>query len=464
MAVNFQCLDPDSNCGPLYVEVFVMSERRSKRCLRPLLAVVLLPMLLLAGCATERPLMPTPAIYEDPGGQPLFTDLPPTQKQSPIDLLYITDRARETDAESDLPYGAERSREIAFGTARVDVGPSLDWKALRRQSRLAERTTPVNLSLGDVAEVGRFPPTPYPISSVGDGIVFDIDVLAEHQRAKAQFLNMLETAVAKAPRKEVVVYVHGFNETFETAMYSLAELCHFLGREFACVLFSWPAGSGGGLLTSYGRDRESSEFGMFHLKKMLRMISQSTNMDEAHLLAHSRGTDVLLGAIRELGLESYSAGKPIMERLGHVVLLAPDIDQDVAGQRIAPIGSDPDITKGDDASPFSLPPNMRMTVYVSPEDRALKASALLFRSKRLGRFTAEGIDEARHRFWDRIGIVKVIQAPPGRTDAFGHGYFTTNTAVSSDLMWLIRYDVPAGDPRRPLEPVAPPVVWGIPGS
>ena len=69
-----------------------MFERRSMRPPLPLLIGLLLPIILLVGCATERPLMPTPAIYEDPGGEPLFTGLSSTQQQTAINLFYVTDR------------------------------------------------------------------------------------------------------------------------------------------------------------------------------------------------------------------------------------------------------------------------------------------------------------------------------------------------------------------------------------
>ncbi len=70
--------------------------------------IMVLAAVLLVGCATSaRQLMPTPTLYQLPGGQPVFDQAKQT-KQSPIpdlDLLFITDRAPETEAESTLPYG-----------------------------------------------------------------------------------------------------------------------------------------------------------------------------------------------------------------------------------------------------------------------------------------------------------------------------------------------------------------------
>ena len=392
----------------------------------------------------------------------MFSGLPPERRQPAIDLIYVTDREPNTEPGSPLPYGAERSRELAFGTATVEMGPSLDWTELENQSRLGDRTVPVTLTLGEVTELGRFPPTPYKMRATAEGLVYDPDVLESRNRAKAEFLTVLEEHLRETTRKDVVVYVHGFNETFETAMFTLAELCHFLGREFACVLFSWPAGSGGNLLTGYGRERESSEFGMFHLKKMIRVVGESPQVEELHLLAHSRGTDVLLTAMRELAIESHSAGVlASRSKIRNVVLMAPDVDHDVATQRIAPIASDPDIATSSGQSTKILPGDLHVTVYVSPGDRALRASAVLFRSKRVGLFSIESMSAELADFWKTVGYLHVVQVPASRTDLFGHGYFTTNPTVSSDLISLLRYDRQPGDPERVLEAVIPPILWRL---
>jgi len=276
------------------------------------------------------------------------------------------------------------------------------------------------------------------------------------------FLTMLDERLAATQRKEVVVYVHGFNETFESAAFTLAELCHFLGREFVCVMYSWPAGSGGNLLTGYGRDRESSEFGMFHLKRIIRLIGRSQQVKEMQLIAHSRGTDVLLSAFRALAIENHAAGIPASaSKLGHIVLLAPDVDQEIAAQRVAPIPADPDIPTAKGEPHLGIRQEIRATIYVSPEDRALLASAFLFRSKRLGRFDVETMDQDMADFWESLGKVQMIQAPTTRTDRFGHSYFTSNPNVSSDLIQLLRYDRVPGDPERSLRPVAAPLIWQI---
>jgi hypothetical protein len=59
-------------------------------------------------------------------------------------------------------------------------------------------------------------------------------------------------------------------------------------------------------------------------------------------------------------------------------------------------------------------------------------------------------------------MIDVIQVE-GRTDLFGHSYFTSNPKVSSDLIALLRYGLRPNDPGRPLEEVEKPF-WRIPAG
>ena len=152
--------------------------------------------------------------------------------------------------------------------------PGLDWDTLREQSQLAERTREVNLELGPVRELGAFPREPYQISRGADGkILRDRAELARHFEAKAGLQGEVRRRLAQAPKKEVLLYVHGFNETFASAAYTAAELCHFLGREQVCAFFTWPASSTGNFLTSYTTTTESAEYAVEHLKKTIRMLA-----------------------------------------------------------------------------------------------------------------------------------------------------------------------------------------------
>jgi esterase/lipase superfamily enzyme len=409
--------------------------------------------------------MPTPSLYRGPEATPLFTAVPPAQQTPSIDLFYVTDRARQSAPEVSNPYSADRSRSMAFGTVSVEVGDGLTWDRLVEQSTSGERTDPIILTLGAVQELGRFPPVSYRIVPTAHGFARDPGAIDWHQQAVAQFQAELGRRVAASPRKQVILFVHGYNETFADAAFKMSELCHFLGREYVCAIFSWPAAGTRGILFGYNTDRESGEFAVEHLKKTIRMIADTPGVERIDLLAHSRGTDVLTSALALLNIETYITRTSLRERLkiANVVLLAPDMDFDIAAARIFSVVSDPDLPYGDAPNPgaeFRTPGPPHLTVYVSPDDKALTVAQYLFGSMvRLGRLEATNVSKESIEAAREAGFIDVISVS-GATDIFGHSYFTSNPDVSSDLIALIRYGAKPGDALRPLVEVERPF-WRI---
>jgi len=426
--------------------------------------VFTLVTLLVAGCAGRgRPLMPTPDLYIGSAAKPVFDRV--AERRSPtLDLLYFTNRAPAADPKLEQPYGSERSKSVAFGSVRVDLGSGIEWDEVVAASKTADRRRPINLSLAGTTELGQYPPTPYVLQYTGSGMVSAPGVMASHREAEEALKREIERRLAAARKKEVVFYVHGVNETFADAAFTTAELCHFLGREHLCTFFTWPAGSGGGLLYSYGQDRESGEFSVVHLKRAIRSIVTLPGIEKVHLLAHSRGADVLIQALRELVIETYVFGGSPRDslKIENLVLMAADIDAQVVLRHLTLYGSDPEMLShwhGDE-----LPPPFRghMTLYTSGSDRALLASTLLYRSlRRVGSIGADDLSPHIKDFLREGDFIDIIEAPSKRIDFLGHGYFTNHPAVSSDLMALIRYGLRPGDAGRPLRQVKAPFVWAI---
>jgi esterase/lipase superfamily enzyme len=436
--------------------------------MRPHLAAVatLLAALQLSGCATgPRPLMPTPLIYLPPDGQPVFDMAKQTQRSPDLDLLYITDRAPETVPDSTLPYGQERAKRIVFGSAQVRIVPPLDWAVLSEQSQLATRTREVDLDLGQVHQLGAFPQEPYTVLKTANGTLLrDRAELARYDEAKGELMQEVQRRLATAPKKEVLLYVHGFNETFASAAYTTADLCHFLGREPVCAFFTWPASSSGNFLISYTTTTESADYAVEHLKKTIRILAATPGVEELELLAHSRGTAVMLKAVHDLALEAIASGKEPVDlyKIDNLVLFSPDIDVDIATQQLTGLISDPDLAT---VWPEARLPRIlkgRLTIYASPADRALLVSRILFRSRnRVGQLRPENLSPKAQNYLATLGRVDLISYEGPRTDFFGHSYFTSNPEVSSDLIELIRYGKRLGEPGRQLIRTGP-VTWKFP--
>ena len=181
-------------------------------------------------------------------------------------------------------------------------------------------------------------------------------------------------------------------------------------------------------------------------------------MEKIHLIAHSRGTDVAVAAMRELSIASWAAGIDPRERykIHNFVLAAPDLDVQVATQRIV----------GDKLSLSAR----RLTVYTSPEDKAIGVASRLFQSPR-GRLGRLGPDDAggltqRVLEYGNSNLAFVNFVPDEDAlqvvgDKYGHSYFRNAPTVASDLVLTLRDDLDPGAPGRPLVPLGD-HFWAVP--
>jgi esterase/lipase superfamily enzyme len=291
-------------------------------------------------------------------------------------------------------------------------------------------------------------------------------VVEAYERAKHQLQAEIARRIAIARRKEVVLFVHGYHNSFENAALTMGELCHFLGRGFVCGIFTWPAGGRRGILFGYNFDRESAEYAVEDLLKVIRIIGRTPGVERIHLIAHSRGADTLASALGELSVEAYTLrSSPDREfHIGNVVLVAPDLDADVALTKIFKVFSDPDLPFGGRADPGAVippSPGLRVTLYVSPDDKALATASWLFGSiARLGQIGGTMFSADQIEAIGLLRAVDIIQVR-GTTDFFGHSYFISNPQVSSDIIAMLRYGLRPNEPGRPLEQIAGPF-WRVP--
>jgi esterase/lipase superfamily enzyme len=223
--------------------------------------------------------------------------------------------------------------------------------------------------------------------------------------------------------------------TFGEAQARLANLRHWAGRPGVPLLYTWPSGNTG--LFGYFRDRESGEFTIFHLKQTIRMLAGIPALERINLIAHSRGTDVVTSALRELAIAERAAGRVRRRslRLGTLILSAPDLDSGIMQQRIV-------------AEKFG-PALDQINVYLDPGDGPLGLAPTLTSGQRFGRIRPEDLTPARRETFTRIGNVHFIIVEAARP-ALGHGYFRENPAVLSDIVLTLRHGAPPGGERRPM--------------
>ncbi|HEV7320493.1 MAG TPA: alpha/beta hydrolase [Ensifer sp.] len=413
---------------------------------------VLLVLVCLDGCAAQRAEVVAQPVATSP--VPRSTQAVRTQQRSGAnDLLYVTDREPTVVSGNRLSYGAKRAIFLSFGS--VSIAP-------RRNSVASKREFQVDT----VSETGRFPATPYGVVATAKGLRRTPAAVAAHERAVASLQAEIVRRLAVARRKEVVVFIHGYNNSFEDAALATDEICRTLQNQFVCIVLTWPAGGTGGSFFGYNVDRESSEFAVADFKKAVRVIAGTKGVERLHLLAHSRGTDVLASVVQQLAIEAYVSRSSLWQRykIANAVFFAPDIDLDVASSKLFAWVSDPDLAFGSKSTPSTLPSqgSMHLTVYSSPRDEALKASTLISGSAlRLGQLAVGNLPSDRNEAASKWagshmgGLVDFVEYSGGG-GFIGHSYFLSDVTIKADLVALIRDGAKAGDPRRQLVEIGRP--------
>lgn len=394
--------------------------------------IVLAMAVALSACAPAVRLGGAPNVYSNIDYYP-EAEVPQALRSVTPTLFYVTDRAPAPGG----GYGSARSDSMVFGAARLRFGDGLDWPGLLEVSVRPHAGRGVPLALEATDERVRFPATPLPFAPLGDGRVRVAPEAQADWDAQARAMQaQLRTAILAANRREVVLFVHGFRNSFEDGHATLANIWHFSGRVGVPLLFSWPANNPG--LFGYFKDRESGEFSVFHLKQVLTILAGIDELERIHIVAHSRGADIATTALREMVIAERAAGRNPRATLKveNLILAAPDIDFGVVRQRLV-------------AERFA-PAFGQITVYLNPRDGALGLAQTLMSGVRMGRLTLDRVDPRVREVFARIGNVHFVDVErPGKT--LSHAYFRANPAVVSDIVLTIRTGAAPGGADRPLE-------------
>lgn len=385
----------------------------------------LLVIFLGAGCATPS-LMPTPNLYGHTSDNP-FADVPPAFRTNTVDILYLTDRAPDGNPAKGPKYGLRRSLSLAFGMTTVCIGKEMSWDDLVIVSRSSERHVRVPMSTVETREEGRFPPVPTREVKIDGQWVESPESVAARLAAATRLKALVAERLALTPKKEVYVFIHGTGSDFSSPMYVMAGLWHFMGRCGVPVVYTWPSSGSGDSMGGYDYDRESSEFTVYHLKQFLRLLAVCPGVEKVNIIAHSRGTDIAITALRELNIEIRTSGGNTQKvlKLGCFVLAAADMDLEVSTQRVS-------------AERLMQVPE-QMVLYVSPTDLRLRLASFFFGSKdRLGQSHVGDKTPRRAELLRNLPDIQFIDARVAGSGSGSHFYFYEHPAVSSDLILLLR--------------------------
>jgi esterase/lipase superfamily enzyme len=387
-------------------------------------------LLHLSACTAGITLAPPPNLYLEGRNYPA-DQVAASLRTSTPDIFFVTDRVPDEGS-----YGSDRSNSMAFGAATVEFGRDLVWDQVIERTHTDSGRRFSGLAVTDISEVVRFSDTPLPYER-RDGRLRHLDSATTlYDRQKSQFQDAIRNKIRETGNRRVLIYVHGFNNDFEDSVTALANLWHFSGRETIPVAFTWPSGNGFGPL-GYFRDRDSGTFSVHHAKEFLRMIIEMPEVEQIDLVAHSRGTDVITTALRELMIFARGQGQhpKLALKTGTLIMAAPDLSIEIVRQRLQ-------------AERFSEAFE-QINLYNNPADFALQLSGYLTGSKRLGSLKDEDFLPREVAQLQKQALVHFIRVENIR--GAGHSYFRNNPAVLSDIVLALRTRAFPGGTLRPLE-------------
>ena len=271
---------------------------------------------LLAGCSTR------------PQQGVLIPVADATGGGSRVHLLAATTRQRSTTDPGEM-FNGGRADSVSYASVVVSIPPD------------NART------IGEVQ---------WPTSPPGDPARNFVTVSADYLD-RQRFVSALDAEAAQTGRHKVLVFVHGFNNRFDDAVYRFAQIAHDSKAPAIPVLFTWPS-RGEARLRAYTYDRESANFSRDAFDRLLDLLSSQPSVDQITILAHSMGNWIALEALRTRAIRT--AGKP--DKIKNVLLVAPDVDVDVFRTQIRRIGT----------------ANRRFALFVSQDDDALALSSKIW--------------------------------------------------------------------------------------
>jgi esterase/lipase superfamily enzyme len=199
--------------------------------------------------------------------------------------------------------------------------------------------------------------------------------------------------------RDVLMYVHGFNQSFQTAVNDAASLSDGIKFRGETMVFSWPSKAS---LLDYVYDRESAMWSRDALERTFAGLIASPAVGQIHVVGHSVGTMLAMEGLRQIYLRR---GNLAAAKIGSVVFASPDIDLDVFTSSVRRIG----------------PLARKITVITATNDRALVLSGWI-----AGGVSRVGAAEKREL--EKLGL-RVIDASQQGWGIINHDLFLSNAQI-----------------------------------
>jgi len=236
----------------------------------------------------------------------------------------------------------------------------------------------------------------------------------------------------------VLLYVHGYRETFETTSKDAAQIARMTGFDGPVIEYSWPSQ---GEVLKYAVDETNMYHDVRNFREFLRSLADKPWVKEIVVVSHSLGARLVIPAIGSVDRMSRRADRT--GNISNIILASPDIDRETFERDIV----------DEVLAPDRVALGRHITVYVSAKDKALAVSRAVHGYPRLGSPYCFDPFEAADLKAKGLPVRCYVSAIPGMTvidttdvsrGSTGHSNFLRSAVACRDFV-----DAIAGKDARP---------------
>ena len=339
-------------------------------------------------------------------------DLKEKDLKKTVPVFICSSRNLEPHGDKVDPFGNKRSEKLVpyLALAQVSIGRNTSpGVVLSETLNLTEKNkTRVKVESFEMFES----PNVTPFSSLED---------KKREFAKNKWLKTIAQEMKKSKRKELTIFVHGYNTHLVENTELLGELYHYAGRQGVVINYEWPSS---GKLLGYFQDKGNAEHSMRMFRSFISRIALVSGAKDVRIIAHSAGNPIVVNALKDLRLLNRKlTPRELFEkfRIRQVILAAPDMDSmrfmNAVFDRF-----------------FEM--SKTVSVYAYPKDRALLISGKLFGTSRLGNAIGKFTEweKAALKQAKNLQMIDVTVPQKKYGSLLGHGYFHRDPWVSSDIL------------------------------
>lgn len=317
------------------------------------------------------------------------------------EILYVTNRKFSHNKKDDNfgTYGNEWGTTPEYGSCSVKLPhrPPGEDATIEKPS-----------SFQKLLPVGFRKDAETPVENTG----LHVEVDRPRPQDRELFFNNLKNQIERSRQRDVLLFVHGFNVDYQSAVTRTAQIAADLPFNGAVVSYSWPSQGG---LKNYRTDGDIVDQSVPAFAEFLTEMGGRLPSDvRINIVVHSMGNRLVLRSLERLPRQFTTP-----KRFANIVFCAPDVGVTEFREKIS----------------FAKVVSKNVTLYCCMNDAALNASYVLNGEDRAGAPNVPIIIEG----------VETIECALHDTSLLGHSYYGNSSALLRDLFSILKEQTPAAE-------------------